>query len=307
MKERERADLQFVMNVWCVCLFLLFAFFTSPVAAEEMEVAIHGSLPKLQPGMSASDLMKVSFRLKYVKECQDYFCIGGLYLVNKKGFKRDRRWDRYRIILDNSKDGIDFKDLIVFTKPQNVKGLAVLSWTYIDPDRDQDVWLWLPSLRKIRRISQTEEDDSFLGTDWTYEEVATRQWGDETYTMVGEKTFGGYTARYSGEEYNKGVPCYLIEAKPKKEDWYYVKRNVYLNRNTAQNIYEELYNSKGERFKILSRLWGFYVGPYTTEDYIETIDLGTQHMSVIDVEKVKYDQGLSERFFTERTLMRTKW
>jgi len=307
MKELKKVTHQFVAVAFCFCCLFFRVVFPSPLLAGEKVDERHGKLTRPEAGMSVGEFMKVCYQLKYVRDCKDYYCLGGLYLVNKKGFKRERRWDRYRIILDDHKDGVDYKDMIVFTKPQNVKGLAVLTWTYLDPNRDQDVWLWLPSLRKIRRVSQTEEDDSFLGTDWTYEEVSTRMWEDETYRLLGEETFSGYSARYNNSEYNKGIACYLVEAKPKKKDWYYVKRNIYLNKDTAQNIFEELYDSKGVKFKTLSRLWGGFGGPYVTEDYIEVIDFRADHMSVIDVEKVKYDQGLNENFFSERTLMRTKW
>ena len=86
-----------------------------------------------------------------------------------------------------------------------------------------------------------------------------------------------------------------------------MKRNIYLEKETARNIFEELYDSKGVKFKKLSRLWGTFGGPYATEDYIEVIDLRIDHMSNIDVEEVQYDQGLNENFFSERTLMRSKW
>lgn len=307
MNELKKVKHRFFAVTLFFCSLSLLAVLSPPLLAEEKVHEKHGKLTRPVAGMSVDEFMKVYYQIKYVKDCRDYYCLGGLYLVNKNGFKRERRWDRYRIILDDHKNGIDYKDLIVFTQPQNVKGLAVLTWTYLDPNRDQDVWLWLPSLRKIRRVSQTEEDDSFLGTDWTYEECTTRTWEDEIYRLLGEESFPGYTSKYNNSEFNKGVACYLVEAKPKKKDWYYLKRNIFLNKDTAQNIFEELYDSKGVAFKTLSRLWGDFGGPYVTEDYIEVVDFRTDHMSIIDVEKVVYDQGLNENFFSERTLMRTKW
>ena len=75
------------------------------------------------------------------------------------------------ITLGRESDDLDFKDLVTVINPQSVKGLSVLTWTYISPNRDQDVWLWLPSLRKIRRVSQSDGDDSFIGADSTYRVV----------------------------------------------------------------------------------------------------------------------------------------
>jgi len=306
MRKNKRLICRFVKVLFSICLFVSFSLLSHHLSAEENAIR-YGKQTRPREGMSVDEFMKVYYHTKYVKDCKDYECVGGLYLVDKRGFERKRRWHRYRIILDRLKDGLEYKDLIVFTKPQNVKGLAILTWTYLDPKRDQDVWLWLPSLRKIRRISQSENDDSFLGTDWTYEEVATRKWENETYRLLGEQDFPGYTSRYTHEEYNQGTKCYLVEAKPKKKDWYYLKRNIYLEKETARNIFEELYDSRGVKIKILSRIWDTFGGPYATEDYIEVIDLRTNHMSNIDIEEVQYNQGMHENFFSERTLMRSKW
>ena len=306
MRKNKRSICRFAKVLCFSCLFFFLSLTPYHISAEEnLSRPSRETRPK--EGMSVDEFMKVSYHIKYVKDCKDYYCVGGIYLVDKKGFERKRRWKRYRIILDRLKDGIEYKDMIVITSPQNIKGLAILTWTYLDPKRDQDVWLWLPSLRKIRRMSQSESDDSFFGSDWTYEEVATRKWENETYHLLGEQDFPGYTSRYTHEECNRGTKCYLVEAKPKKKDWYYMKRNIYLEKETARNIFEELYNNKGVKIKIMSRFWGEFGGPYATEDYIEVIDTRTQHMSNLDVEEVKYDQGIQENFFTERTLMRSKW
>ena len=306
MRKNKKLLSRFIKVAFCIFSFFFLSLHPYHIFAEE-NAGSHRTQTRPREGMSVDEFMKVYYHIKYVKDCKDYYCFGGLYLVNKKGFQRERRWDRYRIILDRIEDGLEYKDLIVFTKPQHVKGLAVLTWIYLDPKRDQEVWLWLPSLRKIRRVSQPENDDSFLGTDWTYEEVATRRWEDETYRLLGEEVFTGYNSRYNHEEYNKGINCFVVEAKPKKKDWYYMKRNIYLEKETARNIFEELYDSRGVKFKTLSRLWDTFGGPYATEDYIEVIDRRIDHMSIIDIEDVQYDQGLNENFFSERTLMRSKW
>jgi len=72
-------------------------------------------------------------------------------------------------------EGISYKDLVVMTYPTQVKGLAVLTWTYQDPEKDQNVWLWIPSLKKVRKISASEDDDAFMGSDFTVEEVSTQR------------------------------------------------------------------------------------------------------------------------------------
>jgi hypothetical protein len=99
-----------------------------------------------------------------------------------------------------------------------------------------------------------------------------------------------------------------VEAKPKQKDWYYIKRHIYLDKKTACNVFEELYSSKGLKFKTISRDWStFRDAPYITEDYNEAKDLRQEHLTTVDIEDVIFDQKLKEGFFSEKTLMRTKW
>ena len=291
------------------CLYAIFFLLTIPFhSLAEENSNRYGTQTMPEEGMSVNELMKTYYHIKFTKDCKNYESWGGFTLIDKRGLKLNRKWHRYRIIVDRLSDGMDYKDLLVVDKPQHVKGLAVLSWTYMDPDKDQDVWLWLPSLRKIRRISQADDDDAFWGTDWTYEEVVSRQWASETYQLIGEEDFAGYRSSYTQQDYNQGVPCYLVEAKPKQKDWYYIKRHIYLDKKTACNVFEELYDSKGLKFKTISRDWStFRDAPYITEDYNEAKDLRQEHLTTVDIEDVIFDQKLKEGFFSEKTLMRTKW
>lgn len=267
-----------------------------------------GKMTRPAPGMSADELMKVFFHVKFSKDSRDYEARGGVQLISKTGFKRTRRFRRFRIILNRPEDDLDYKDIVTFTHPENVKGLTVLTWTHLMLGRDQDVWLWLPSLRKIRRISQSEGDDSFMGSDFTYEEAVSRKWGDETYTLLGEENFPGQKSMYNGKTYYKDTPCYVIEAHPKREDWYYVKRKVYLEKSTAFRIHDSYFDQMGRNQKTLFVYWKPIEGSELEMEWLlEVSDLRSYHSTIIDLEEVQFDQGLPEKFFTERTLMRTKW
>ena len=267
-----------------------------------------GKMTRAAPGMSADELMKVFFHVKFSKDSHDYKARGGVQLINKKGLRRTRRFQRFRIILNRPEDDLDYKDIVTFTHPENVKGFTVLTWTYLTLGRDQDLWLWLPSLRKIRRVSQNEADDSFMGSDFTYEEAVSRRWGDETYTLFGEEKFPGQKSMHNGNTYYKDTSCYVIEARPKREDWYYVKRKVHLEKNTAFKIYDSYFDQLGRNHKTIFIYWEPIEGSELEMEWLlEVSDLRSGHSTIIDLEEVQFDQGLPEKFFTERTLMRTKW
>jgi hypothetical protein len=267
-----------------------------------------GKMTRPSPGMNADDLMKIAFHTIYSKDSKDYDAVGKDHRINKSGLRLTRNWHRYRIILNRPQDDLDYKDITAFTGPENVRGLSVLTWTYLTSGREQDVWLWLPSLRKIRRISQTEGDDSFLGTDFTYEEIVSRKWGDETYAMLGDETFSGWKFLEDGKTYYQNTETVVIEAKPKKKDWYYAKRKVTLEKKTGLRIFDSYFDEMGRNQKTIFFYWKPIEGSQLEMEWLlEGVNLEENHRSIVAVERVKFDTGLSEMFFTERTLMRTKW
>lgn len=265
------------------------------------------AIDKPYEGISADELMKIKYYIKYTKFAEDYQSVGDVWLITKGGFKRHRKFLRSRITLNRESDGVDYKDMVVFTDPGNVKGLAILSWTYIDPNKEQDAWLWLPSLRKIRRISQSQADDSFLGSDFTTEEITLRRWEDETYEIIGNEKFKGYHSEFTGKTYYEGLDCYLVEAKPKRKDWYYSKRIVWVDKNTAASIYDEIYDTLGRKTRTIFREYQEYEKGYLPQTLLECKNLRTGHKTVVTFEEIKFDTGLNERLFTEKTLMRSKW
>jgi hypothetical protein len=261
------------------------------------------------PGISADDLMRINIDIKFTKFAKDYKGIGFVKLINKKGFTRTRDWGRYRILLGKRSDVFDYKDFVVILGPQNLKGLSVLTWVYLDPGKDHDVWLWLPSLRKVRRISQSEEDDPFMGSEFTTEEISTRRWEDETYKMIGEKKFNGYTAKFDGKTYYKDADCYVIEATPKRKDWYYSKRIIWLDKQFAGLIFDEVYDPAGRKWKTFLKYYATWDDGCIPQILLEGNDLLTGHLTDIGFkeEDIKFNTNQKEGFFTERTLMRSKW
>ena len=292
-------------------LLVLFGilFFASIVSAQAQDLEYH-KLYTLKSGMSADEIMRIFYHNKYSLFAQDYqLSVCKIFYVDKSGFTRRKDAIRERIVLAG-KDGMSYKDIVVITYPTQVKGLAILTWTYEDIKRDQDVWLWIPSLKKVRKISASEDDDSFMGSDFTVEEVSTRRFEDERYRLIGEKEFQGYRFEHTGELKFKGKPCFVIEATPKKPHWYYSKRIVWIDKETGGNIFEEYYDKKGKIFKTRFIEWAWYepeTKRYPQQLALECKDLRTGHRSVILNIEAKYDQGIDERRFTVRMLERSKW
>lgn len=267
-----------------------------------------GKLYSLKEGMSADEIMKIVYHNKYSLFCKDITFKGEVIYVDSPTLIRKRKYIKHRIIL--GKNGFSYKELTAITYPTEVKGLAILVWSYISPYKDQQVWLWLPTLKKVRKISASQDDDAFMGSDFTVEEVSTRRFEDEAYRLIGEKRFSGYKFKYKDEILFEGRDCFVIEARPKKAHWYYDKRIVWVDKKTGGHIYEEYFDKRGRLFKKIFRKWELIkVGDklYPTQTVLEVEDLRIHHRTVILMEDIKYDQGLGESLFTVKTLMRSKW
>ncbi|MFC1804848.1 outer membrane lipoprotein-sorting protein [Candidatus Omnitrophota bacterium] len=274
-----------------------------------MDVEYH-VVCKPKAGMSAEEIMEIKYINKYSLFAHDYESVGDVIFIEKNGQQRNRRFLRQRIILGRKTDDVSYKDLVMFTQPTSVKGLATMSWSYMNPQRDQDTWLWLPSLRKIRKVSAGQADDSFMGSDFTVEEISTRKFEDETYKLIGEEKFKGYTSLYDGKVYHEGEPVYVIECRPVRDPWYYSKRVTYVSKNFGGNILDQIYDTKGNLVRTLFRGWGIIDiegKDYPAQIRVEGHDLRTGHKTVIFFDETKFDQGLKEDIFSQKNLSRQRW
>ncbi|MGR8919209.1 MAG: outer membrane lipoprotein-sorting protein, partial [Gammaproteobacteria bacterium] len=87
-------------------------------------------------------------------------------LIDRKGRSRERLAEGRRVDTESER-----RSMIAFTKPKNIKGTAFLSYEYHEGDAEDDKWLYLPAMRRTRRIAGTDRGEYFLGTDFTYEDL----------------------------------------------------------------------------------------------------------------------------------------
>jgi hypothetical protein len=290
-----------------VFLFLGVLLLGSTLFAQDLD---YHKVYRLSEGMSAEEIMRVKYHNKYSLFAQDYSSISQIIYVDKSGYTRRKDAVRKRII-KAGEDGISYKDMIMITYPTESKGLAILSWTYEDPTKQQNTWLWVPSLKKVRKISQSQDDDAFIGSDFTVQEVSTRAFEDETYRLIGQEDFKGYAFEHTGQVKSKGTSCFVIECTSVKPHWYYSKRKVWIDKDTGGNILEEYYDRNGKLFKTLYRDWVWFdIGSgkqYPIQVALECKDLRTGHRTVVLIENSQYDKGISEQDFTVKSLMRSRW
>ena len=110
-----------------------------------------------------------------------------MILIDKKGKKRIRR------IKSFTKDkGEDTMRLMFFLKPADVKDTGFLTYDYDDAERDDDQWLYLPALRKTKRIASSDKTSAFMGSDFSYADMTKRQLENYHFTLLKESKVGDH-------------------------------------------------------------------------------------------------------------------
>ena len=102
-------------------------------------------------------------------------------LIDKNGKKRVRDLKTY------TKDkGEDKLKLMFFLTPADVRNTGFLTYDYEDSNKDDDQWLYLPELKKVKRIASSDKSSSFMGSDFTYSDMTSRNVDDYTYKIMKE-------------------------------------------------------------------------------------------------------------------------
>jgi hypothetical protein len=107
-------------------------------------------------------------------------------LISEGGAKRVRSTSSISKRLPN---GVDQERLIRFLEPADVKGTATLMIEH--SDGDDDIWIYLPALHKVRRLVASNKKDSFVGTDFSYGDIIGHRVDDWTYTYIGSEDVDG--------------------------------------------------------------------------------------------------------------------
>ncbi len=209
-------------------------------------------------------------------------------LINRRGQKRIRHTVRFWKDYDGKK-GYDSKMVTFFQSPPDVKGTGFLSWSYENESKDDDQWLFLPALRKVRRISAGNKNDYFMGSDFTYDDMGDRKVSEDTHKLV------------KSEAYNN-VDCYVVESIPKKKGMY-SKRLTWVEKKNALIQKVDYFDRKDRFLKTLIMKWQRVKGLWTWKRG-EMRNHLTKHATLIDVTAVRINTGLKDRAFTERTLKR---
>ncbi|HHJ39112.1 MAG: hypothetical protein AXA67_11270 [Methylothermaceae bacteria B42] len=194
--------------------------------------------------------------------------------------------------------GEEKRTVIFYLSPRSIRDTAFLTYDYADPERDDDQWLYLPALRKVRRISASDRGDYFLGTDFTYEDI-------KLETRVSLKD---YQRKTVGEDQVDGAHCLRLESLPVSreiaEELGYSKVLQCVDDQIWMVRRAKMWDLKNQPLKTIHFRDIRQVQGIWTPHLIEVVNHKTGHQTRFRFANVDYQTGVEDQIFTQNTLKR---
>jgi outer membrane lipoprotein-sorting protein len=191
---------------------------------------------------------------------------------------------QFTVLRRDVEDGGDQQFLVVFSQPSDVRNTVFLVNKHVD--RDDDRWLYLPGLDLVKRISAGDQRTSFVGAHYFYEDVSGRSPADDTHELV-ETTDEFYVLRH------------LPKAGRSVEFTSYV---TWIDRASFLPMKIEYENAGGKLYRRVEVVKVEEIGGHPTVTASRVSDLLANGTTDMQFRYIKYDTGLPEQVFTERSL-----
>jgi outer membrane lipoprotein-sorting protein len=212
-----------------------------------------------------------------------------MVLKNKHGQKSERN---IRLkVLEVIEDGD--KSLMIFDNPKDVKGTASLNFTHKVGDDDQ--WLYLPALKRVKRISSKNKSGSFMGSEFAYEDMSSPEV---------EK----YTYKWIKDEEHEGQDCFVVEFYPiDKKNSGYTKQVKWIDKSEYRTLKVEFYDRKNTHLKTLT-ISGYkqYLDKHWRPDEYKIVNHQNGKSTSLIFTDYKFKVGLNYSDFSKNALKRAR-
>jgi hypothetical protein len=214
-----------------------------------------------------------------------------MILIDKNGSQRKRKIRSFRM-----DQGEDEQSIMFFLEPADVKDTGFLTYDYDDIEKDDDQWLYLPALKKSKRIASSDKSGSFMGSDFTYADMTDRNLDYYDYELLREDEVDGN-------------PVWLVQAIPHEEreieETGYTKSVLFVRKDNYVVVRAVNWVKKGSRLKYLDvkkleQIDGIWV---PTEIHMTTKKgKTTLHKTILISDNVRFGQAMDQSRFSVRQL-----
>ena len=184
------------------------------------------------------------------------------------------------------------KSLTVFNHPRDIKGTAFLSFTKIlDPD---DQWLYLPALKRVKRISSANKSGPFVGSEFAYEDLTSFEVAKYSYKWLRDEPCGD-------------MECYVVERVPQYERSGYSKQISWVDKEEYRIVKVDFYDRKDSLLKTLeSTEWNQYLDQYWRQHRMHMVNHQNGKETVLEFEPYVFREGVNESNFNKSRLARLR-
>lgn len=260
------------MRNWLITMSLLLAFLpvVDAETAEEKGLAIITESDNRDKGWqdSAADML--------------------MTLRNKQGKESIRKIRVENLEVEDDGD----KGLTVFDTPRDVKGTAFLTFSHaLEPDEQ---WIYLPALKRVKRISSSNKSGPFMGSEFAYEDISSFE-------------IPKYSYLYLRDEILDGQDCYVLETKPQYEHSGYTKSHLWIDKAEYRIQKIDFYDRKDSLLKI-QRFSDYqqYLDQYWRAHTMTMENQQNGKSTVLEWSNFKFRTGLTDKDFQKNNLKRQR-
>ncbi len=219
---------------------------------------------------------------------QDFTASMVMILKNRQGEESSRKIRNKTLEVKNDGD----KSLSIFDWPRDVKGTALLNFTHKTGNDDQ--WLYLPALKRVKRISSANKSGSFMGSEFSYEDITSQEVEKYTYKWIRD------------EEY-RDEKCFVFERYPVYKNSGYTRQVVWLDHKDYKILQIKFYDRKGALLKILNQSdFKQYLGKYWYPGTMYMENHQTGKSTLVTWKNYKFRNGLRSKDFSKSSLKRAR-
>jgi len=207
-------------------------------------------------------------------------------LTNSRGEQRIREIKQFSKEFEKTE-----KKIMFFKAPADVRNTSFMNWSYDEKNKDDDQWIYLPALKKTKRISSDSKSDYFMGSDFTYDDLGDRHPTADSHKLLREE-------KIDNED------CYVVESIPKEEEYMYSRTVTWIIKDKWIGLKKEFYDEDDEHLKTLSVKKFEKIKDYWIILNSQMHNIQKDHTTDMKLENLKVDSGVSANKFSERMMKR---
>ena len=224
------------------------------------------------------------------KGWRDVTVEGKMTLKNKAGKESIRQFRS--TILEASSAGEGDKSIITFSKPRDVRGTALLTHSKIEPDDDLQ-WIFLPAVKRVKRISSSNRTGKFVSSEFSYEDLGSEEVPDNDHTWIEDRAC----------LHDAKTICAVVESRPKNKKSGYSKRISFIDLDEYRVHQIDFYNRRGDLEKTLKfREFRRYESRFWRAHVMIMVNLQTGKSTRLSWDEYRFNSGLTPRDFTPQGL-----